>query len=252
MKSALDCIPCFVAQALNVARLASDDPQLHERALRAALRRASEADLAQSPVLVGRSIHRAVRDLTGQADPYLTIKQESNRLALALLPVWRQRLLAAQNPRLAFPVQGQVSCRGPAHRPRGREPGLASLCSRIGGSCRRSAPDRVQLNTAVRPPAEDFAVPVPQARLTELARLFHPKAEVIAEYQRKDKAASASAGQQAILELLRRRPCTEEDVARGLAMRPIEAAKHLAQLESARLIVSQSHDGQVYYQLIWP
>jgi len=101
MKSALDCIPCFVAQALNVARLASDDPQLHERALRAALRRASEADLAQSPVLVGRSIHRAVRDLTGQADPYLTIKQESNRLALALLPVWRQRLLAAQNPRLA-------------------------------------------------------------------------------------------------------------------------------------------------------
>jgi hypothetical protein len=32
-------------------------------------------------------------------------------------------------------------------------------------------------------------------------------------------------------------------------MRPIEAAKHLAQLEAAGRIVSQSHDGQVYYQL---
>jgi uncharacterized protein with ATP-grasp and redox domains len=101
MKSALDCIPCFVAQALNVARLTSDDPQVHERILREALRRASEADLAQSPALFGRDIHRWVRELTGQADPYLAIKQESNRLALALLPAWRERLLAAENPRLA-------------------------------------------------------------------------------------------------------------------------------------------------------
>lgn len=101
MKSALDCIPCFVAQALNVARLTTDEPQVHERILREALRRASEADLAQSPALFGRGIHRLVRELTGQEDPYLAIKQESNRLALALLPAWRERLRAAENPRLA-------------------------------------------------------------------------------------------------------------------------------------------------------
>jgi uncharacterized protein with ATP-grasp and redox domains len=101
MKSALDCIPCFVAQALNVARLTTDNPQIHERILREALRRASEADLAQSPALFGRGIHRLVRELTGQEDPYLAIKQESNRLALAMLPAWRERLRAAENPRLA-------------------------------------------------------------------------------------------------------------------------------------------------------
>jgi len=101
MKSALDCIPCFVAQALNVARLTANDPQVHERILREALRRASEADMAQSPALFGRGIHRWVRELTGQEDPYLAIKQESNRLALALLPSWRERLQAAENPRLA-------------------------------------------------------------------------------------------------------------------------------------------------------
>ena len=111
---------------------------------------------------------------------------------------------------------------------------------------RRIRPDRVQLNTAIRPPAEEFAVPVPQARLTELAHLFRPKAEVIAEYRRRGKRAATDANQQAILELLRRRPCTEAEVAGGLAMRPLEAAKHLAQLEAAGRIVSEQHGGEVY------
>lgn len=66
MKSALDCIPCFVSQGLSVARLATDDPQVHERILREVLQRASEADLAQSPALFGRGIHRLVRELTGR------------------------------------------------------------------------------------------------------------------------------------------------------------------------------------------
>ncbi|MGC8989979.1 MAG: FmdB family zinc ribbon protein [Verrucomicrobiia bacterium] len=48
-------------------------------------------------------------------------------------------------------------------------------------------PDRVQLNTVVRPPAGDFAMPVPQVRLSELARLFKPRAEVIAEHHGKRK-----------------------------------------------------------------
>jgi wyosine [tRNA(Phe)-imidazoG37] synthetase (radical SAM superfamily) len=111
----------------------------------------------------------------------------------------------------------------------------------------RIQPDRVQLNTAIRPPAEEFAVPVPQARLIELARLFNPKAEVIAEYRRKRKRLTTDANQQAILDLLWRRPCTEADVGGGLAMRSIEVAKHLADLEVAGQVVSQKHGNCVYY-----
>jgi len=40
-------------------------------------------------------------------------------------------------------------------------------------------PDLVQLNTAVRPPAEEFVQALPRARLEELAALFDPPAEVI-------------------------------------------------------------------------
>jgi wyosine [tRNA(Phe)-imidazoG37] synthetase (radical SAM superfamily) len=127
--------------------------------------------------------------------------------------------------------------------------GLPAHVQKIAEIVRRIQPNRVQLSTAVRPPAEDFAVPVPQARLIELARLFHPKAEVIAEYRRRGKSASTDASQQAILELLRRRPCSEADVAGGLALRPIETAKHLAQLEAAGRLVSQQHGGEVYYRL---
>jgi uncharacterized protein with ATP-grasp and redox domains len=101
MKSSLDCIPCFVGQGLKVARLATTDEQVHEQVLREVLLRASRADLAQPPAQFGRWIHRLVRGLTGQADPYLAIKQQSNRLALELLPGWRERLRAMENPRMA-------------------------------------------------------------------------------------------------------------------------------------------------------
>jgi len=101
MTTALDCLPCFVRQSLNVARLVTADEQVQERIMRAVLQRISQMDLAQSPPVLAHWIHRQVRQLTGQADPYLAAKQASNRLALALLPQWQQRLQAAEDPRLA-------------------------------------------------------------------------------------------------------------------------------------------------------
>ncbi|TWU44315.1 hypothetical protein Q31b_18510 [Novipirellula aureliae] len=100
MKSSLDCLPCFVSQGLNVARMATSDPRVQEEIVREILRRASQADLTQSPPLFGGNLRRWVRELTGQDDPYLDVKQESNRLALALLPDWQERLRRAANPQL--------------------------------------------------------------------------------------------------------------------------------------------------------
>ena len=115
---------------------------------------------------------------------------------------------------------------------------------------RRIRPDKVQLNTAVRPPAEAYAMAVPPERLRELAREFQPRAEVIAEYRGRATTAQSQASEEAILVLLRRRPCTEYDLAHGLAMRPIEVAKHLALLESKGQAASQRRGGLVYYQAL--
>ena len=100
MNTSLDCIPCLVRQALKVARMATSDEKVHETILRETLRHASQLDLTRPPML-GQWIYRQVRRQTGQADPYLAVKQESNRLALALYPTWKQRVLASENLLLA-------------------------------------------------------------------------------------------------------------------------------------------------------
>lgn len=113
---------------------------------------------------------------------------------------------------------------------------------------RRIGPDRVQLNTAVRPPAEDYAAPVPPARLRELARLFKPRGTVIAEYRgRRVGGAGLEQDQRDILDLLLRRPCSEEDLVSCLHLRPVELAKHLEALEAAGRIAGQSHGGNIFY-----
>ncbi len=117
---------------------------------------------------------------------------------------------------------------------------------------RRIRPNKVQLNTALRPPAESFAVPVSKACLTELGRLFTPKAEIIAEYHQRKQGYDESASEQAILELLRRRPCTEEDICAGLGMKPIQTAKYLASLEVCRRILGHKHGKNIYYRLSEP
>jgi len=86
MKIFFDCIPCFIRQALDSARLATPDEAVQERVLREALRAGAEMDLRQTPPAMGQRIHRAIREFTGQADPYREIKDWSNRIALTLYP----------------------------------------------------------------------------------------------------------------------------------------------------------------------
>jgi hypothetical protein len=97
MKTSLDCIPCLLRQSLKVARMATTDEKVHEAILREVLLHASQLDLARSPML-GQWIYRQVRRHTGITDPYLAVKQESNRLALALYPSWKQRVLTSKAP----------------------------------------------------------------------------------------------------------------------------------------------------------
>jgi wyosine [tRNA(Phe)-imidazoG37] synthetase (radical SAM superfamily) len=113
---------------------------------------------------------------------------------------------------------------------------------------KRIQPDRVQLNTATRPPAEEYAVPVPPEGLTELARLFSPQAEVIADHHRQAKHFPADASRQTILALLQRRPCSTGDVARALGLNPSEAVKLLAGLEAEGQVRQIRHGSGYFYQ----
>jgi wyosine [tRNA(Phe)-imidazoG37] synthetase (radical SAM superfamily) len=107
------------------------------------------------------------------------------------------------------------------------------------------APARVHLNTVIRPPAHPGTAACSAEELEALAGLFAPRAEVTAPFQR--RAAAGGLGREAILAMLRRRPCTESDLVHASGLNAEDARRLLADLESAGLVRSETHGGARYY-----
>jgi len=98
MKTYFDCIPCFINQALQAVRAVTDDERIHERVLRKVLRATGEMDIRQSPPAMGQTIHRLIREATGNVDPYREHKRKWNRFVLNLLPELRLRVQTSSDP----------------------------------------------------------------------------------------------------------------------------------------------------------
>ena len=109
-------------------------------------------------------------------------------------------------------------------------------------------PDRVQLNTVVRPPADLGARSVSPRRMQQLRRLLGPKAEVIADYSGAPAGSSSAVGTNEVLALLSRRPCRVLDVAAGLSMAPNQVVKLLTQLQQEGRITSRRVESRRFYQ----
>ena len=116
---------------------------------------------------------------------------------------------------------------------------IAKIAEQIG-------PDRIHLNTAVRPPAEDFAAPLSKKRLEALINLFHPRAEIIAEFKAKT-ADPTKANQKSIFSMLQRRPCTADQIADTFGMHLNEVSKYLGNLTRSDQIATERKDSHVYY-----
>jgi wyosine [tRNA(Phe)-imidazoG37] synthetase (radical SAM superfamily) len=112
-------------------------------------------------------------------------------------------------------------------------------------------PEKVQINTATRPAAEDFAFPVSHEKLVSFAGVLGPRAEVVTGHT-PDQPKRNDAGsdtEQTILALLRRRPCTGNDVADALALHRIEAVKVLDALVQKGEIESERKNGKNYFMI---
>lgn len=117
---------------------------------------------------------------------------------------------------------------------------IAELAAKIG-------PDKVQLNTAVRPPAEKDVLPVAPDHLHELAQFFEPAAEVIAQYSA-GWETSFQANEGTILQTLQRRPCTADQLAEVFSMHRNELSKYLGKLLGDGAIQTLRQDEQLYYK----
>ena len=109
MKTYFECVPCFIRQTLDAIKLTTDDPILHESALREILTTMSRMDFQKSPVVMGRSIQRLIQQLTGTQDPYVQLKRKFNRLILEVYPMLKQRVNTAADP---FEVAARLALAG--------------------------------------------------------------------------------------------------------------------------------------------
>ncbi len=112
----------------------------------------------------------------------------------------------------------------------------------------RIKPDRVQLNTATRPTAEDYAVMVSRERLDELATQFDPPAEVIADYRGVHAQSDFQAGQENVLEMIQRRPCSLQDIADGLSMHRNEVLKYIEELDAHGLLEKHTISDKLFFR----
>jgi wyosine [tRNA(Phe)-imidazoG37] synthetase (radical SAM superfamily) len=107
-------------------------------------------------------------------------------------------------------------------------------------------PDRIDINTAVRPPADSGVKAVSPEQLAELAGILGPKAEVTAAFK-KQTSPVLDITPEALLGLIQRHPATAGQLARDFNA-PVEAiSKSLNAMVAAGKISAEVRDGETYF-----
>ena len=124
-------------------------------------------------------------------------------------------------------------------------------------------PDRIHLNTVVRPPATDWAFPVPSDRMEDIACYFGPRCEVMTDEDitsyfgprckvktdgpRKELRTVSVDMAERIIQAVKRRPMIMQDLAFSLGSTSAEVASCIARLMVAGAVHSQIYQGRRYY-----
>jgi wyosine [tRNA(Phe)-imidazoG37] synthetase (radical SAM superfamily) len=110
-------------------------------------------------------------------------------------------------------------------------------------------PDKIQLNTVVRPPAEKSAHPLSLQELEQIRRIFGKKAEVVAEFDKIQHMPAYHNLKDAILAMVARRPVTLSDMSKSLGKHKNELMKYcdfLLKEGKIRLVI---HEGKKFYEI---
>ncbi len=111
MKTYLDCIPCFVRQAVDAGRHAHLEEFQQEHLVRRVLQEISVMRFTDSPPVLGAKIHAFIREISDKGDPYSHVKDRSNTYALTLFPVLKEEVQSSPDPfitALRFALAGNV------------------------------------------------------------------------------------------------------------------------------------------------
>lgn len=92
-----ECIPCFVRQIDEAAKLSSKDEDIQNEIIKDATRLLHNIDFKMPPPQMAQNIYRIIEKKIGRQDPYLEIKKKSNKMALSLYPRLKEKVEKAQD-----------------------------------------------------------------------------------------------------------------------------------------------------------
>ncbi len=113
-------------------------------------------------------------------------------------------------------------------------------------------PDKTQLNTAVRPPAESFVKPVGDNTMQRIRCFLGSNCEVIVPSTDLPREKARIISEEALLAVLSRRPCTLADLSKGLHASPNHVLKTIAALQKKGLIRSYFQNRELFYSRVFP
>ncbi len=98
MKTFLDCIPCFLGQALRAGRMSTDDDALLKKLMDRLGARMSEIALDCTPPEIAVMVYDEVRAVTGVDDPFAALKRHHVEEALRLYPALKRMVEQSDDP----------------------------------------------------------------------------------------------------------------------------------------------------------
>lgn len=122
MRTYLDCFPCFMRQALNAARVATNDENLQREVLNSVAKMMPQLPLSVTPPEIAQQTYKLVYKITGNNDPFRELKRIANQRALDLYPRFKDAVARADDPLLAackLAIAGNSIDLGPLSSPMG-------------------------------------------------------------------------------------------------------------------------------------
>lgn len=122
--------------------------------------------------------------------------------------------------------------------------------AQLKSTIQRINPDRVQLNTLDRPGTVAWVKPATKKSLEMIAKKLNRNTEIIANFQKRDQVASYSADvESSILQTIKRRPSTVDDLSTTLGLHPNEINKYIEILLHQNLIHSEVLERGVFFRI---
>ncbi len=97
MKTYLDCLPCFLNQALRTGRIATKDEKKIKRILDEVGMTIKDIPMESTPPETSIFIYKKIKEITGNKDPYKEIKIECTKKALSLYPLLKKKVEKADD-----------------------------------------------------------------------------------------------------------------------------------------------------------